>query len=308
MDKGPRGIDANMLLALHALLEERNLTRAGSRVMVTQPAMTGALTRLRRHFDDELLIRVGREYELTPMAEKLRPLVAEAVSAAELVFGGTPAFDPRTTDRVFSVSLTEYAMTVLAGPLVSRLAEQAPGTHIEFTPIPTDAAELTLHLLRRDLIIGPAGFGIPGRFQPVFTDEFVCVVAAGNPRLAAGALTLDDLRQMSHVVARFGQGNTTYTPDQIALERVGVHRTVAVTVPSLLALPVALSGSALAGFVPLRLAQRCRRDLDLVIAHTPIPPIPLVESAHWHPSRANDPALSWLRNLMHDVAVTVEDP
>jgi DNA-binding transcriptional LysR family regulator len=306
-DKSPRDVDANLLLTLQALLEERHLTRAAARLMLTQPAVSSSLVRLRRQFGDELLVRVGRTYELTPFAEQLRPTVAAAVAAAERVFGGVPVFDPQTTTRVFSMSLTEYAMTVLAGPLVRRLAQLAPLTRIEFTPIPTDTAELNQHLLRRDLIIGPTGFDLPGRSQPVFTDEFVCVVAAGHPRLVDGALTIIDLQQMLHVVARFGPGNSTDSPDEVALGHACIQRNVSVTVPNLLALPLAIAGSAMVGFVPLRLVRRVQRDLGLVIARTPLAPIMLVESAHWHPSRANDPALSWLRNLLHDVSVTLED-
>ena len=66
-----REVDANLLLALHALLEERNLTHAGERMTMSQPAMSGALARLRKHFDDELLVRVGRGFELSPLAERL---------------------------------------------------------------------------------------------------------------------------------------------------------------------------------------------------------------------------------------------
>jgi DNA-binding transcriptional LysR family regulator len=302
-----RGIDANLLLALHALIEERNLTHAGTRLTMSQPAMSGALARLRKHFDDELLVRVGREYELTPLAEKLRPVVTDAVAAAEQVFSGVPLFDPGTARRTFSVSLSEYAVTVLTAPLVRQVARQAPHTHIDFTPIPTDAADLGLHLLRRDLIVGPAGFGIPGRRQPVFSDRFVCVVAVGNPWLHDGELTLDDLREMPHAVARFGQGGSTDSPDDLALHHAGVPRTAQVVVPSLLTLPTVLAGSDLVGFAPERLVRRCAGMLDLVVARTPLPPIPLIECAHWHPSRAHDPALSWLRNLLHDVAVVVED-
>ena len=119
--EGGRGVDANLILALHALLEERNLTHAGNRLTVSQPAMSGALGRLRRHFDDELLVRRGGDYELTPLAAKLRPIVAEAVASAELVFGNGPGFDPQSARRTFSISLSEYAMTVLAAPLVRLL-------------------------------------------------------------------------------------------------------------------------------------------------------------------------------------------
>jgi DNA-binding transcriptional LysR family regulator len=269
--------------------------------------MSGALARLRRHFDDELLVRTGGCYELSPLAAKLRPVVAEAVASAEVVFGNGPGFDPQSARRTFSISLSEYAMTVLAAPVVRLLAAKAPHTNVEFTPIPSHGDDLAVHLLRRDLILGPTGFGIPGRRQPVFSDRFVCVVSASNPRLKQGALSLADLQEMPFAVARFGPGRSMSGPDEVALHQAGIERDVRVIVPTLHTLPTAVAGTELCAFIPLRFVQRCAALLDLVVAETPVPPIQLVEAAHWHPSRANDPALSWFRNALHDVAVTVED-
>ena len=73
--------DLNLLVALDALLQERNVTRAGARIGVSQSAMSSALSRLRRQFDDELLIRVGTRYELTPLAQVLTGRVAEVLAA-----------------------------------------------------------------------------------------------------------------------------------------------------------------------------------------------------------------------------------
>src|SRR6187551_2815905 len=98
-----REVDANLLLSLRALLEERNLTHAGERMTMSQPAMSGALTRLRKHFDDELLVRVGRGFELTPLAEQLRSEVADAIEAAEALLGNQREFDPASSTRRFTV-------------------------------------------------------------------------------------------------------------------------------------------------------------------------------------------------------------
>ena len=125
-----RQVDANLLLSLHALLEERNLTHAGERMTMSQPAMSGALTRLRKHFDDELLVRVGRGFELTPFAERLRPQVDAAIEATEALLGNQREFDPSSSIRRFAVSMSEYAMTVLAEPLSRLLAEQARGCSV----------------------------------------------------------------------------------------------------------------------------------------------------------------------------------
>jgi DNA-binding transcriptional LysR family regulator len=302
-----KAIDANLLLSLHMLLEERNLTHAGTRLTVSQPAMSGALARLRRHFGDELLVRNGHGYDLTPLAEELRPAVAAAVAAAEELLGDRPRFSPDTTHRTFALSLTGYAMTVVTRPLVQVLSKRAPQIGVDFTEIPIREETLKFHLLRRDLIIGPIGFGIPGRHQPLFTDEFVCLVSRGHPRLVDGRLTLQDLREMEHVVAHFGLGGSSETPDQVALRAAGVERSVRVVVPELLILPIAVAGTELCTFVPRRLARRCAEPLGLVVAGTPLPRIEMVEAAHWHPSRVDDPALSWLRGILYDVAVTLED-
>jgi DNA-binding transcriptional LysR family regulator len=303
-----RDVDANLLLALHALLEERNITHAGARMMVSQPAMSGSLGRLRNHFDDELLVRQGREFVLTPLAQRLRPVVAEAVEAAEALLGAEREFDPTCSAKEFAVSLSEYAMTVLAEPLNRAMQEQAPGCSIAFDSLPPSRAEVERRLVYHDLVVGPLGFDLPGELQPLFTDHLVCLVARGNPRLRDGALTLDDLKEMPHAVARFAAAGGHKRPLEVVAERSGLaDRNIPVTVSSLLTLPYVVAGTDLCAFVPSRLARRCLDLLDLTIAATPLEPIEITEAAHWHARRAAEPAGVWLRQLLYDVAVQLED-
>jgi DNA-binding transcriptional LysR family regulator len=303
-----REVDANLLLSLQALLEERNLTHAGERMTMSQPAMSGALARLRKHFDDELMVRSGRGFELTPLAEEIRPLVAEAVEAAEALLGNQREFDTGASTKRFTVSLSEYAMTVLAEPLIRVLAEQAPACTVALDPIDVRPDQFEAQLMRRDLIIGPLGFEFPGRLQPVFTDELVCLVTRGHPRLQDGALSLDDLREMPHAVAQFAAAGARRRPLEVEFEAKGVHdRTVLVQVTSLLTLPFAVAGTDMCTFVPSRLARRCLDTLELTVASTPLDPVTITEAAHWHPRRESDPAVVWLRRLLYDVAITLED-
>lgn len=303
-----REVDANLLLSLHALLEERNLTHAGERMTMSQPAMSGALARLRKHFDDELLVRVGRGFELTPFAEGLKSDVEAAVEATEALLGNQRDFDPASSNRRFSVSMSEYAMTVLAEPLTRLLAEHAPDCSIALDVVDVAPGQFETQLMRRDLIIGPLGFDFPGRRQPVFTDHLVCVVSRDNERLVDGALTLDDLHAMPHAVAVFSAAGDRKRPLEVEMEEKGIpDRTVRVQVTSLLTLPFAVSGTDMCAFVPARLAKRCLAALDLVVAQTPVESVQITEAAHWHPRRENEPAVVWLRRLLYDVAVAVED-
>lgn len=198
-------------------------------------------------------------------------------------------------------------MTVLAEPLTRLLAKHAPDCSVSFDSVPPSRDQFESQLMRRDLIVVPLGFALPGRTQPVFTDKLACVVTRGNARLTDGALSLDDLRAMPHAVAEFLPAGDTERPLEVELARWGLSdRIVLVRVASLLTLPFAVAGTEMCAFVPARLARRCLDTLDLVIARTPLDTVRIVEAAHWHPRRAEDPAGVWLRNLLHDVAVDVE--
>ena len=76
-----KNFDLNLLRALDALLEEKNVTHAGQRLFITQQAASGALQRLREHFGDPLLTPVGRRLELTPLALSLIHPVRERRSS-----------------------------------------------------------------------------------------------------------------------------------------------------------------------------------------------------------------------------------
>src|SRR5688572_30505040 len=120
------GTDLNLLLFLRVLLEEGNVTRAGTRLDVGQPAMSAALAKLRRRFDDELLVRAGRDYELTPLARDLLPEVQRAVRLISRALDLENSFDPATSARTFRLAMSDYAVAVLHEPLVRRLRETAP--------------------------------------------------------------------------------------------------------------------------------------------------------------------------------------
>ena len=230
-DGGLRDVDANLLLPLHALLEERNLTHAGTRMAMSQPAMSGALARLRKHFGDELLVRAGRGFELTPLAEQLRPFVADAVEAAEGLLGHPRGFDPRTSRKRFEVSMSEYAMTVLSEPLTRLLCEQAPACSVAFDSVPPSWDRFESQLMRRDLIVVPLGFDFPGIRQPIYSDELACLVSRGNPYLKDGSLTQDDLLAMPHAVAHFLSAGDRQRPLEREMQRRGLQdRTVLVQV------------------------------------------------------------------------------
>ncbi len=105
-------LDLNLLTALKALLTERNVTRAGESVHVTQSAMSGILARLRDYFGDPLIVQVGRKMELTPLAESLVEPVNDVLLRIDATIATRPEFNPLTTRRHFSVVASDYSINV----------------------------------------------------------------------------------------------------------------------------------------------------------------------------------------------------
>jgi len=296
-----RGIDLNLLVVLDAILTERNLTRAGETIGLTQPAVSGAVAKLRRLFDDPLLVRGGRTSELTPKAIELQPVVREAMAEIARTLNIRPLFDPLTSDRQFRITASDYALSVMTGPLLAVLEQQAPGVSVEFSPLmnvePVD-------LLREDVVVASATRLIPGKHQALFSDSMACVVAADNPRLRDGALTLDDLAEMPYVQVALAEGVVMYADD--ALSAAGISPTVARIVPGFLPVPFVVSGTGFFGFAPTRLAELYSDELGLTVARLPMRLPVLIESAYWHPSRSDDPALSWLLDALRTVSERIE--
>ncbi|HTR90143.1 MAG TPA: LysR family transcriptional regulator [Trebonia sp.] len=293
-------IDFNLLITLSALLEERNLTRAGEKTNLSQPAMSSALARLRRHFDDELLVRDGRQYELTPLAERLLPDVRDALRQVERTLEARTEFDPAASSRTFSLVMSDYAVTVLVDPLLRRVQELAPGVGLTVDPIPGDMQESDRSLLQHDLMIAPTGFNFPGESEEVFRDRYVCIVDPGNPLLAGGRLSSADFGALPQAVATFGQREMLNQAEQ-ALTALGIPRRVQVTTEGWLPLPFVVAGTDLVAVVPERLARRVAGTAGVLVVEPPFGVIELIEAVWWHPTRSGDHALRWLRSIVAEV-------
>jgi len=189
----------NLVVVLHALLSERNVTRAGQRVGLSQPATSAALARLRRHFGDELLARKGAGYELTALGSVLLDRAEVACDLLELVFGSQPRFDPDREDREFVILASDYAVTVFGAPLAREISARAPRARIVFRqPSPAQMDDPAAHLAAVDGLLMPHGIvtGLPA--VTLFTDRWVCVVAEDNPEVG-DLITLSQLATLPWV-------------------------------------------------------------------------------------------------------------
>jgi DNA-binding transcriptional LysR family regulator len=265
--------------------------------------MSIALGRLRRHYKDELLVRDGRDYCLTPLAKSLLPAVTESLRLMDAAFGRTETFVPGKCDQVFGITLSDYAVTVLIEPLLRRVQEEAPQVGLRLAPIPPDMQESDRRLREHDLLIGPVGFNFPGESEILFRDRFVCIVDPANPRLKDGWLSLEDIGALPHAAAFFGHGGLN--PPERVLDELGVRRRVQIRVTGWLPLPFVVAGTDLVAIVPERLAHRVAEPAGVLVVEPPFGTVELIEAAWWHPTRSADPALSWLRGVLRDTAAAL---
>jgi DNA-binding transcriptional LysR family regulator len=297
------GVDLNLLVVLQALLEEGNVTRAGARVGMPQPAMSNALARLRRYYGDELLVRTGNGYTLTPLARSLLPAAQESMRLIGCAFSPGDFMRLPAGNHTFRISLSDYSIAVLGEPLLRRVYELAPEVHIELRSTAGDAVDSDQTLSQPDLLIGPAGaLGQRAGAEPevILRDRLVYVADPANPRLRDGRLTTADLAALPHAAARLS--DTDPGPATTALEQLGITPNVIVTTAGWLPLPFLIAGTDMIAAVPERLARRVAAAAAVTVTEPPHPATQLTETACWHPMRATDPALTWLRAILRQTA------
>src|ERR1700749_2988299 len=254
------GIDLNLLVVLQALLEEGNVTRAGARLGMPQPAVSNALARLRRHYRDELLVRAGNGYDLTPLARSLLPSVQESTRLIGRTFSPGQAGQPPAGDRMFTICLSDYSMTVLGEPLLRRgVHALAPTAGIQLRLASRELADGDRGLLGYDLLIGPLRLQPAGQPEVIIRDRLVYVADPANPRLRASAdgtrrLTAEDLAALPHAAVRFPDPGSD--PVGMALLQRGINPNVVLTTGGWLPLPFLIAGTDLVAAVPARLARR----------------------------------------------------
>jgi DNA-binding transcriptional LysR family regulator len=294
-----RRYDLNLLLSLHALLHTRNVTVAGDWLGVTQPAMSSDLRRLRQLFADELLVRVGRDYQLTALADSLLEPLSRVVADIERTLNWRPCFDPRLDTRVFSVALSDHVLAVLLRPLANRLVQEAPTITIHtrgLASLGTDAVGATLRG-EVDLSIGDFRQPEDARTEVLYCDRWMCAVSADHPDVGE-RITLEQFTSLPHLEWRL-RTPVVRSHAEGLYESLGIRRQVALTTESFALLPHLLRGTRLVALVHERVA---RQFSGLKLLEPPVAIPEVSEAMYWRAALERDPAHAWLREQVRGAA------
>jgi LysR family nod box-dependent transcriptional activator len=295
--------DLNLLLALDALLQERNVTRAAERVFLSQPAMSSALARLREFFGDPLLVRVGRDLELTPRGRALLEPVHEMLLKAQAVLDVQPVFDPATAQRTFKMMIPDFVVPWLMPGTLRRLLQAAPGIRVELESWsasgPSRLVEGAIQLLvtlDSPRILGLASFPDSLCSAELQSMRWVCAVSADHP-VIKDELTREQFLRHPHIYVR-AEGDMLPVAESVR-RHLRIELDVRVTTEDVLEIPFMLPGTPLIALMPEGLARQLAACLSIKTFEIPAGIVPARRvDLFWHRRDESDPGHAWMRDLI----------
>jgi DNA-binding transcriptional LysR family regulator len=305
-----QSIDLNLLLVFESLMNERNVTRAAKRIGLSQPAMSNALTRLRRTFNEPLLVRTPDGMSPTHAAQALIGPVRAALAGLRAALEEKPAFDPAASKRKFHLLTNDYAEIMLIAPML--------------TPLRAKAEEVSLRVHRSASVFQPPtpaqladSFDFAIGFFPdilaldasvhselLWEESNVCIASNNHPSIQ-GKLSIRQYASARHV-AVFYKAEGPGVIDTL-LEQKGLSRRSSLQVPHFASVPFLVACSDLIATVPERIALRFAKSLKLQVLPAPITIPPFRLAMLWHERTHADPAHVWMRRLISETATKLSN-
>ena len=294
-------VDLNLLKTLDVLLDERSVTRAAERLCLTQPAVSGMLTRLRESFDDPLFIRAQRGIVPTLRALELAgPVKAILAEVGELL--QPQQFDPALSQMTLHVAATDYALSAVIVPFIVHLRREAPGIRVAVVPVNSETLSEQFEHGEVDVaLLTPQTTPPTLHMRQLFDEEYVCLLSENHPLAGSPTLSLDAFCAHDHALVSWPGGNFNGVTDQ-ALAAIGRTRRVTLSVCSFLVLPEILRVTDLVSVVPKRLAVD---TTGLVMLPAPLVIPGFSKIMAWHNRTHHHKGHEWLRERLAFVAETV---
>jgi LysR family transcriptional regulator, nod-box dependent transcriptional activator len=300
-----QGLDLNLLIALDALLTERNVTRAAERIHISQSGMSAALDKLRHHFCDPLLERIGRNMELTARGRALADPVKTILSQIRELNDQSSVFDPTQARRVFRISATTYCCELLATPLISHVRQTAPMMSVQFEELAADTADRILDgqldfaiTISARLLDKMQTHGEFLRSEKLFTDHFVVVISNNNPYSQA-TISFDQLCDMGYIETRFG-GVIAGVSEQLWRQQPRQPHTCG-WLPNFQLTLHTVGRTDMAAILPSLLVVLQGERYNVRALPVPFEMPILEERLYWHRRNDADPGHRWMAQAMEQV-------
>ncbi len=285
-------LDLNLFLVFDTIYTERNLTQAAKSLAITQPAVSNALSRLRRMFNDELFVRTSKGMLPTPIADGIAQNISAALGMLNASVLEREEFSPASAQRTYHFSMADLAEALILPRLFPYFEQQAP--HLALQSYYTKRHELVRHLSRGELdfaIDVPLIEDTQVSHESLIRDDYVCAMRPDHP-LASDPLTLDSYLAMRHIHVssrRKGLGQV-----DMSLLKVQGERRIQLRVQHYRVAAEVVSGTDLVLTAPRFLASQY--SLSLRPLPFEVPPLDL--HLYWHRQSDSDPSHRWLRESL----------
>jgi DNA-binding transcriptional LysR family regulator len=290
-------VDLNLLRAFDVLMNERHVSRAASKLFLSQPATSAVLARLRDVFKDPLLVRSGREMIPTERAIALAEPVRRVLADIGDILNASGEFDAARSERTFTVAATEYVAYTILPSFTKQLQRAAPNIRIAFVAPNHETMVRQMESTTLDLAVLNETL-VPDQLRSsrFVKDEFCVIARRGHPGIKK-RLTVDTFCALPHVVVSPRTGSFSAQTDD-TLQAIGRKRFVQLSVPYFSLAAEVVAQSDMIAVYPARLAINMAKQLQILKVPVAIPSFSM--RLCWHERAHRDPAHQWLRAMMVD--------
>lgn len=285
----------NLLPTLKVLLETRNISRAAELLHLSQPSISKQLAQLRSEFDDELLVREGQRWLLTPRAKLLAAQLADSLGALERLYEA-PGFDPSRCERVFRLASSDYVAQHILPDICAALAKEAPLAALEYSL--WDKRQLPQLWQSEQDLVSTITEQVPEQIRGLHQGEDRLAVLMGRHHPLAGkALSLDDYLAWPHL--QVSGGGDKDSPVEQVLAPQGLSRRWFARVPFFQAAVEVLLRTDCLMTTPAHIAWQLSCGHELTFVDLPFATRDQQYHLLWHQRHHQDPAHRWFRELAY---------
>ncbi len=296
-------LNLNLLIALDVLLIEQNVTLAAKKLFITQAAMSNNLQQLRELFHDDLLIRQKNAMVPTSYAKDLAPKLHQVLQEMRSIVESGQRFDPKTSERVFKIGMTDYMAAILLPSLIPYLKQVAPSIRIAVASVYHLNDPQAFETGQYEIGIGKI-FKSANRIkkQLLIKDSGVCVINRRHPLAKKKKITLRDYLSYKHVAVKVDDPNSALIIDAV-LKVLGVQRDIYVGLPFVVPIfKIIEQSDDLIATMIRSMTVLYNKHHDFIVKPLPfkIPDIDIFLA--WHQSHDNDLGHQWLREQILAIA------
>ncbi|MCU5775330.1 LysR substrate-binding domain-containing protein [Erwiniaceae bacterium BAC15a-03b] len=285
-------VDLNLLTVLLVLHREGSVSRAAEKLHLGQPAVSGALARLRQMFNDPLFVRTARGMLPTPRAEALIASLSPMMEQMQQVLFQAPSFSPAQDRHLFRLGMSDWVENWLMPDLLARVASIAPGVNLQINATDPFQDSERVQADDVDVAISVGESSAAGLIRESVRQMRFCTLWHPGQLALSTPISIDQFVAHDHLLVSYRGASQSMLDAQLAVQ--GRERRVRYVTPHFSSLPLMLMQMPALATVPQGVADGWISHYGLSSSEVPVTLPAFNLSLLWHKRRDNDPALQWL--------------